>query len=113
MPAASPTYFESAKAFREWLTASHATQARWAWHIEENVHEYTLADASREFTQADGRVVPYPVRNKTRPRANGCGKTHTHFLSGSSRSWWTTGKVLRLRRTTSSRRSSSSTCGAA
>ena len=37
------------------------TQARWAWVNDENSNNYTLADASRDFTQADGRVVPYPT----------------------------------------------------
>ncbi len=41
------------------------TQARWAWHTEENTQGYTLADASRDFTQADGRVVPYPTRQSS------------------------------------------------
>jgi hypothetical protein len=37
------------------------TQARWAWVSDENVHGYTLADASKPFTQGNGRVVPYPT----------------------------------------------------
>jgi hypothetical protein len=37
------------------------TQARWAWVSDENVHGYALADASKPFTQGDGRVVPYPT----------------------------------------------------
>jgi hypothetical protein len=37
------------------------TQARWAWVSDENVDGYTLADASKPFTQGDGRVVPYPT----------------------------------------------------
>jgi hypothetical protein len=37
------------------------TQARWAWVSDQNVDGYTLADASKPFTQGDGRVVPYPT----------------------------------------------------
>ena len=37
------------------------TQARWAWVSDENVDGYTLADASKPFTQGDDRVVPYPT----------------------------------------------------
>jgi hypothetical protein len=41
------------------------TQSRWAWVSDENPHHYTLADASRDFTQADGRVVPYPTKQSS------------------------------------------------
>jgi hypothetical protein len=37
------------------------TLARWAWHSEANPNGYTLKDASRPFTEADGRVVSYPT----------------------------------------------------
>lgn len=37
------------------------TQARWAWMSDENPNNYTLKDASKPFTQGDGRVVDYPV----------------------------------------------------
>jgi hypothetical protein len=37
------------------------TLARWAWHSEPNPRGYTLADASRPYTGADGRTVSYPT----------------------------------------------------
>lgn len=37
------------------------TQARWAWVSDANPHHYTLEDASRPFTEGDGRVVSYPT----------------------------------------------------
>jgi hypothetical protein len=37
------------------------TLARWAWHTEPNPRGYTLADASRPYTEADGRTVAYPT----------------------------------------------------
>lgn len=37
------------------------TLARWAWHSEPNPRGYTLADASRPYTEADGRTVAYPT----------------------------------------------------
>ena len=41
------------------------TQARWAWVSDENPEGYTLDDASRPFTQADGRVVRYATAQST------------------------------------------------
>jgi hypothetical protein len=37
------------------------TLARWCWVSDANPKGYTLADASKNFTQADGRVVAYPT----------------------------------------------------
>lgn len=37
------------------------TQCRWAWFTETNPESYTLADASKPFTGADGRTLSYPV----------------------------------------------------
>jgi hypothetical protein len=37
------------------------TLARWAWHSEPNPHGYSLTDANRPFTEADGRTVGYPT----------------------------------------------------
>ena len=37
------------------------TLARWAWHSEPNPRGYSLADASRPYTEADGRTVAYPT----------------------------------------------------
>lgn len=37
------------------------TLARWAWHSEPNPRGYTLADANRPYTEADGRTVAYPT----------------------------------------------------
>lgn len=37
------------------------TLARWAWHSEPNPRGFTLADASRPYTEADGRTVAYPT----------------------------------------------------
>ncbi|HEU5078963.1 MAG TPA: family 43 glycosylhydrolase [Opitutaceae bacterium] len=41
------------------------TLARWAWITDENPNHYTLADASKNFTQANGRVQAYPTRAST------------------------------------------------
>ena len=37
------------------------TLSRWCWVSDPNPNHYTLADASKDFTQADGRVVAYPT----------------------------------------------------
>lgn len=37
------------------------TLSRWAWYSETNPQNYTLADASKPFTRADGRIVEYPT----------------------------------------------------
>ncbi|MBE2213317.1 MAG: hypothetical protein IAE82_05555 [Opitutaceae bacterium] len=39
--------------------------SRWAWISDENPHKHTLADASKDFTLADGRVLPFPTRSST------------------------------------------------
>lgn len=41
------------------------TQSRWCWVSDTNVNNYTLADASRDFTNADGRVMAYPTKSST------------------------------------------------
>lgn len=41
------------------------TLSRWAWISDENPHGYTLADASKDFTLPDGRVLPFPTRSST------------------------------------------------
>ncbi len=41
------------------------TLARWCWTSEENEAGYTLADASREFTQADGSKILLPAKGST------------------------------------------------
>lgn len=38
------------------------TQSRWCWVTDPNPNNYTLADASRDFTNADGRVMAYPTK---------------------------------------------------
>ncbi len=38
------------------------TQSRWCWVSDPNTNKYTLADASRDFTNADGRVLGYPTK---------------------------------------------------
>jgi len=43
------------------------TLCRWAWYSEPNTEGYTLADASRPFTRADGSVVDYPTRQSSEP----------------------------------------------
>jgi len=37
------------------------TQSRWCWVTDSNPQKYTLADASRSFTNAAGKVLPYPT----------------------------------------------------
>ena len=39
--------------------------SRWCWVTDPNPENYTLADASKEFTQADGRVVSYPTNQSS------------------------------------------------
>jgi len=41
------------------------TLSRWAWVTDENPENHTLAAASREFTLADGRVLPFPTLAST------------------------------------------------
>jgi len=41
------------------------TQSRWCWVSDLNTNSYTLADASRNFTNADGRVLAYPTRQSS------------------------------------------------
>jgi hypothetical protein len=41
------------------------TLSRWAWVSDGNPENYTLADASLNFRQADGLVAPYPTRAST------------------------------------------------
>ena len=41
------------------------TLSRWCWVTDENPGNFTLADASRDFTLADGRVLPFPTRSST------------------------------------------------
>jgi hypothetical protein len=41
------------------------TQSRWCWVSDPNTNNYTLADAGREFTRADGRVLSYPTRQSS------------------------------------------------
>lgn len=41
------------------------TQSRWCWVTDPNPNQYTLADASRDLTNADGRVVAYPTKAST------------------------------------------------
>jgi hypothetical protein len=38
------------------------TQSRWCWVTDENPNNYTLADASKDFTLPDGRVMAFPTR---------------------------------------------------
>jgi hypothetical protein len=41
------------------------TLSRWCWVSDPNTNGYTLADASRDYVQADGRVVPYATESST------------------------------------------------
>ena len=41
------------------------TLARWCWVSDPNPENFTLADASRDFVEADGRIVAYPTRSGT------------------------------------------------
>ena len=41
------------------------TLSRWAWVTDENPHGYTLADANKDFTLSDGRVMGFPTRSST------------------------------------------------
>lgn len=41
------------------------TESRWCWVTDSNPQNYTLADASKDFTQADGKVIPYPTKQSS------------------------------------------------
>lgn len=41
------------------------TQSRWCWVTDPNPNGYKLADANKDFKQADGRVVGYPTQAST------------------------------------------------
>ena len=41
------------------------TQSRWAWVTDENPQGYTLADANRDFTLPDGRVLGFPTKQSS------------------------------------------------
>ncbi|MCP5548422.1 MAG: hypothetical protein H7A50_13720 [Akkermansiaceae bacterium] len=41
------------------------TLCRWAWYSEANPEEFTLPDASKPFTRADGKVINYPTQQST------------------------------------------------
>jgi len=41
------------------------TQSRWCWVTDENPHRYTLADANKDFTLPDGRVLGFPTRQSS------------------------------------------------
>ncbi|MGC3959504.1 MAG: hypothetical protein QM813_16620 [Verrucomicrobiota bacterium] len=41
------------------------TESRWCWVSDTNVNNYTLADARRDFTNADGRVLAYPTKSSS------------------------------------------------
>lgn len=41
------------------------TLSRWCWVTDENPNGYTLAQASRDYTLADGRVLPFPTQAST------------------------------------------------
>lgn len=41
------------------------TLARWAWVSDDNPNGFKLADANRDFVQADGSVLGYPNRSST------------------------------------------------
>ena len=38
------------------------TLSRWCWVTDPNPNHYTLADASKDFTLPDGRVLPFPTK---------------------------------------------------
>lgn len=38
------------------------TQSRWCWVTDPNPNRFKLADANRDFTNADGRVMGYPTK---------------------------------------------------
>lgn len=38
------------------------TLSRWCWVTDANPHHYTLADANKDFTLPDGRVLGFPTR---------------------------------------------------
>ena len=41
------------------------TLSRWCWVTDPNPNHYTLADASKNFTLPDGRVLPFPMKQNS------------------------------------------------
>ncbi len=41
------------------------TQSRWCWVTDENPSKFTLADANRNFTNANGKVMGYPTKSSS------------------------------------------------
>jgi hypothetical protein len=41
------------------------TLSRWCWVTDPNPNHYTLADASKNFTLPDGRVLPFPTKQNS------------------------------------------------
>jgi len=41
------------------------TESRWCWVTDPNPQNYSLADASKNFTRADGKVVAYPTKQSS------------------------------------------------
>jgi hypothetical protein len=41
------------------------TLSRWCWVTDPNPNQYTLADASKNFTLPDGRVLPFPTKQNS------------------------------------------------
>lgn len=41
------------------------TLSRWCWVTDPNPKNFTLADASKDFTLPDGRVLPFPTRQSS------------------------------------------------
>jgi hypothetical protein len=40
-------------------------QSRWCWVTDENPNKFKLADANRDFTNANGQVMGYPTKSST------------------------------------------------
>lgn len=66
------------------------TQSRWCWVSDPNPNNYTLADANRDFTNADGRVLGYPTRSSSpagdwlrkNPRTHPLGQILLDYVKG-------------------------------
>lgn len=86
------------------------TLARWCWVTDPNPQGFTLADASRDYTGADGRTLSYPTRSGT-PAGDWLRRTRGCTRSGSSRSNGTSRTARRSCRPISRNRSRRSICG--
>lgn len=72
------------------------TLSRWCWVSDENPRNYTLADASKDFTLPDGRVLAFPTK-QTSPAGEWLRKNPRNHPLGQLALDWTKPDGTRLR----------------